>query len=73
MIEAVTKMGAALSIVAVAGVLAACAPAPVSQAGADERAGCDDARVAQVERAARRDHKDVYWLKCPQAPRRGAS
>jgi hypothetical protein len=63
----------ALSIVTVAGSLAACAPAPLTKADVDGQIVCNADRMADVERAARREHKDVRWLHCPQATLRVAS
>jgi hypothetical protein len=67
------KILAALSIVAVAGGLDACAPAPLTKADVDGKIVCNADRMAQVERDARREHKDVHWVNCPQATLRVAS
>jgi hypothetical protein len=63
----------ALSFVAVALVLSACAPAPFTKAELDGRVVCNVDRMDQVERAARRDNREVHWLKCPQATLRVVS
>jgi hypothetical protein len=67
------KILAALSIVAVTGALSACAPAPLTKADVDGRIVCNSDRMAEVERAARRENKAVYWVRCPQATLRVAS
>ena len=67
------NLGVALSIVTVAGCLGACAPAPLTKSDVDGKVVCNSDRMAEVERAARREHKDVYWMKCPQATLRVAS
>jgi hypothetical protein len=44
-----------------------CAPAPLTKADVDGRVVCNVDRMDQVERAARREFKDVHWVHCPQA------
>jgi hypothetical protein len=56
-----------LSIAAVAVVVAGCAPAPLTKAEVDGRIVCNVDRMDQVERAARRENKEVHWVNCPQA------
>jgi hypothetical protein len=56
-----------LSIAAVAIALAGCAPAPLTKAEVDGRIVCNVDRMDQVERAARRENKEVHWVNCPQA------
>jgi hypothetical protein len=56
-----------LSIAAVAIAVAGCAPAPLTKAEVDGRIVCNVDRMDQVERAARREFKDVHWVHCPQA------
>jgi hypothetical protein len=56
-----------LSIAAVAIAVAGCAPAPLTKAEVDGRIVCNVDRMDQVERAARRDNKEVHWVNCPQA------
>jgi hypothetical protein len=56
-----------LSIAAVAIVVAGCAPAPLTKAEVDGRIVCNVDRMDQVERAARRENKEVHWVNCPQA------
>ncbi len=56
-----------LSIAAVAVVVAGCAPAPLTKAEVDGRLVCNVDRMDQVERAARRENKEVHWVNCPQA------
>ena len=55
------------SIAAVAIVVAGCAPAPLTKAEVDGRIVCNVDRMDQVERAARRENKEVHWVNCPQA------
>jgi hypothetical protein len=47
--------------------LAACAPAPLTKADVDGRIVCNTEQMDQVERAARRERKDVHWIHCPTA------
>ena len=54
-----------LSLTAVA--LAGCAPAPLTKADVDGRIVCNVDRMDQVERAARREFKEVRWVACPEA------
>ena len=63
----------ASSIVAVAGMLSACAPAPLTKADVDGKVVCNADRMDQVERAARRENKGIVWVHCPQATLRVAS
>ena len=56
-----------LSIAAVAIVVAGCAPAPLTKAEVDGRIVCNVDRMDQIERAARRENKEVHWVNCPQA------
>jgi hypothetical protein len=62
-----------LSIVAVAAGASACAPAPLTKADVDGRVVCNSDRMEQIERAARRENKDVHWVHCPQATLRVVS
>jgi hypothetical protein len=62
-----------LSIVAVAAGVSACAPAPLTKADVDGRVVCNSDRMEQIERAARRENKDVHWVHCPQATLRVVS
>jgi hypothetical protein len=71
--RSVMKILAALSIFAVAAMLCACAPAPLTKAGVDGKVVCNSDRMAEIERAARRENKDVHWVHCPQATLRVAS
>jgi len=63
----------ASSIVALAGVLAGCAPVELTKADVDGMAVCNPDRMDAVEQAARREHKDVIWLRCPRATLRVVS
>ena len=62
-----------LSLVVVAGVLTACAPVQLSKADVDGRVVCNADRMDQVERAARRENREVHWVNCPLATLRVAS
>ena len=55
----------ALSIVVAAGVLSACAPVQYTKADLDGRIVCDTARMDRIDRAARRENKEVHWVSCP--------
>jgi hypothetical protein len=63
----------ALSIIAVAGAVAACAPVQLAKADVDGRIVCNADRMDQVERAARRENREVHWVNCPLATLRVAS
>jgi hypothetical protein len=63
----------ALSIIAVAGAVAACAPVQLAKADVDGRVVCNADRMDQVERAARRENREVHWVNCPLATLRVAS
>lgn len=56
-----------LSMVAVTVVGSGCAPAPLTKADVDGRIVCNVDLMDQVERAARREFKEVHWVNCPQA------
>ena len=61
------KMASRAALV-VAGLAAAgCAPAPLTKADVDGRIACNADRMDEVERAARRENKEVHWLRCPPA------
>jgi hypothetical protein len=62
-----------LSILAIATGLSACAPAPMTRADVDGRVVCNEDRMDQIERAARRENKEVHWVHCPQATLRVVS
>lgn len=62
-----------ISIVAVAAGVSACAPAPLTKADVDGKVVCNSDRMDQIERAARRENKDVHWVHCPQATLRVVS
>lgn len=61
------KLLLACAAVGGAVVLAGCAPAPLTKAEVDGRIVCNTDQMDQVERAARRSHKDLYWINCPVA------
>ena len=63
----------ALSITVVAGALAACAPVQLASSDVDGRVVCNTDRMDQVERAARRENREVHWVNCPLATLRVAS
>ncbi len=67
------KTVVALSIIVVAGVLSACAPAEYTKADVDGRIVCNSDREAQGGRAARRENKEVHWVNCPLATLRVVS
>ena len=48
--------------------VAACAPATMMRADADDLLACDTAQMDRVEKDARRTFKEVHWLRCPPAP-----
>jgi hypothetical protein len=68
----VNTMMALCSIVAAAA-LSACAPPPLARADVDGRVVCNVDRMDQVERAARRENREVHWVHCPQATLRVVS
>lgn len=51
-------------------VLAGCAAAPQTRAEAGSRFACDGEKMDRIDREARRDNKEVRWLRCPQPVRR---
>ena len=63
----------ALSIIVVAGAVAACAPVQLAKADVDGRIVCNADRMDQVERAARRENREVHWVHCPLATLRVGS
>ena len=63
----------ALSIIAVAGGVAACAPVQLARSDVDGRIVCNAERMDQVERAARRENREVHWVNCPLATLRVVS
>ena len=63
----------ASSIVLVAAGLCGCAPVQYTKADVDGRVVCNTDRMDQVERAARREMKEIRWLNCPLATLRVAS
>ena len=62
-------MRALLTVISIAGValMAGCAPMPLTKADVDGRIVCNVDQMDQVERAARREAKQVVWVNCPQA------
>lgn len=56
-----------LSLVGVTILACGCAPAPLTKADVDGRIVCNVDRMDQVERAARREFKEVHWVHCPEA------
>ena len=67
------KSTVALSIVAVAACVSGCAIPPLTKADVDGKVVCDGDRMAQIERAARRENKQLVWVHCPTATLRVAS
>jgi hypothetical protein len=57
-----------LSIV-VGAALCGCATAPLTRADVDGTGICNVDRMSDVERAAKREFKDIRWVHCPQALR----
>ena len=47
--------------------LSGCAPEPRTKADVDGRIVCNTDQMAEVERSARRENKEIHWLHCPQA------
>jgi hypothetical protein len=62
-----------LSIIVAGGVLSACAPVQYTKADLDGRIVCDSDRMGRIERAARRENKEVHWVNCPLATLRVVS
>jgi len=62
-----------LSVLGAATVVAGCAPAPLTKSDVDGRIVCNVDRMDQVERAAHREFKSVYWVNCPKATLRVVS
>jgi len=58
-----------LTVAGIAGLalMAGCAPAPWTKADVDGRIVCNVDQMDQVERAARREARQVVWVNCPQA------
>jgi hypothetical protein len=52
---------------ATAALLGACAPAPLTRADVDGTIVCNTEAMDQVERAARRQFKEIHWVNCPVA------
>lgn len=69
----VMKSMVALSITVVTAVLSACAPVEYTKTDVDGRIVCNSDRMDQVERAARRENKEVHWVNCPLATLRVVS
>jgi hypothetical protein len=63
----------AVSILVAAGVLSGCGSMRYTKAGLDGRIVCDADRMDRIERAARREHKQVRWPSCPLATLRVVS
>ena len=61
------KMSSLPAFVLAGTVAAGCAPAPLTKADVDGRIVCNVDQMDKVERAARRENKEVHWLQCPQA------
>jgi hypothetical protein len=63
---------ASVMLVAAGGMMAGCAPQPLTRADVDGKIVCNADRMDQVERKARREHLDVHWVNCPHATLRAA-
>jgi len=61
------KMSLLPALVVAGFVAAGCAPEPLTRADVDGRVVCNADRMDEVDRAARRENKEVHWLRCPQA------
>lgn len=61
------------SIAGVLVLLFGCAPAPLTKADVDGRIVCNYDRMDQIERAARRENKEIHWVHCPPATLRVVS
>ena len=57
----------AMSILVAAGVLPGCGSVHYTKADLDGRIVCDTDRMDRIERAARRENKEVHWVSCPLA------
>ena len=60
-------------ILGVVVILSGCATAPLTKADVDGRVVCNVDRMDQIERAARRENKEIHWVHCPQATLRVVS
>lgn len=56
-----------LSMLGVGVLASGCAPAPLTKADVDGLVVCNVDWMDQVERAARRENKEVRWVHCPRA------
>lgn len=63
----------AASIVIASAALCGCAPAAYTKADLDGRVVCNTERMDALERAARREMKEIHWVHCPLATLRVAS
>ena len=63
----------ALSIAFVAAGVCGCAPVQYTKADLDGRVVCDVDKMDQIERAARREMKEIHWRNCPLATLRVVS
>jgi len=61
------KATVTLALVVLATSLAGCATPALTKADVDGRIVCNVDQMDQLERAARRDGRGVYWINCPQA------
>ena len=56
-----------LLMAAVVLLLAGCAATPMNVADLDGQVVCDQERMDQIERVARRSFTDLRWVQCPTA------
>ena len=63
----------AASIVVASAALCGCAPVSYTKADVDGRVVCNTERMEAIERAARREMKEIHWVNCPLATLRVAS
>lgn len=61
-----------LSLVATSMFATGCATAPPTRAELDGLYVCNAARMAQVDRQARLDGREIHWIHCPLAKLRVA-
>ncbi|HEY6894964.1 MAG TPA: hypothetical protein VLG08_09435 [Casimicrobiaceae bacterium] len=63
----------AASIVIASAAFGGCAPVAYTKADVDGRVVCNTERMDGIERAARREMKEIHWVHCPLATLRVAS
>ena len=53
--------------------MSGCAPAPLTKADVDGKVVCNADQMDRIERAARRENKEIHWVHCPLATLRVVS